>query len=86
MYSHHRLSLSAEAPDPNADNATERENRIRFYQRNGFTLSGKLAVESGVTYTMLQHGGDFTEAEYIALMKNFAGLFSPLLKINFQRQ
>nr|WP_048704649.1 GNAT family N-acetyltransferase [Companilactobacillus ginsenosidimutans] len=84
MYAGHRFCLSAEKPDSKAANAEQRERRIAFYKRNGFNDFGKVAVEDGVTYTMLSYGdADFEKQEYIDLQAYFSGIFTPFAKIKF---
>lgn len=83
MYSGQNFCLSVERPDKKAANAEQREKRIQFYQRNGFVLSDKVAVEQGVEYAMLYHGHDFEKSTYIHLIEYFAGIFKKIFKTEF---
>lgn len=83
MYQGQRFCLSAEAPDSEADNNETRLRRIAFYQRNGFELSHKTALEKGVKYTMMHRNGNFENAEYQKIIAYFAGFFKFIFKVEF---
>ena len=55
-YPDHRFSLGCEEPDENADDNEMRLRRKRFYERNGFSDTGRRAHWQGVTYAMMAIG------------------------------
>lgn len=83
MYEGQHFAISVEPIDDTADNAAQRRSRVKFYERNGFTMSSKLALEQGVKYSMMYHNSDFEKQDYIDLIAYYAGIFSGIFKTEF---
>lgn len=76
------IVLNVEAEDPSAENANQRESRIRFYSRNGITDTGYLFQDTGEIYSVLASDCDsFIPQEYERLLKRFSfGLYQKRLR------
>ena len=67
------LVLNAEALDPAAANAEQREKRVRFYRKNGITDTGFRFRDGEVTYSVLASDPKrLNVQEYAALVKRFS--------------
>ncbi|MCD8040966.1 MAG: GNAT family N-acetyltransferase [Clostridia bacterium] len=82
-YNDKKIILCMEELDTSAKNFEERIKRKRFYERNGFNLSGIKSVEAGVWYDLLVYGGEITYEEFADLMKDYMG--SLLFKLIFKQ-
>lgn len=72
-HSSKNIVLNVEAENPSAENANQRENRIRFYCRNGITDTGYLFQDAGETYSVLASDcNSFIPQEYERLLKRFS--------------
>lgn len=69
----YRIYLMAENPDIECDNKKERENRISFYKKNGFTLSDVVVIEFEVNYRILYLTKKVSKEEFILAMKYLLG-------------
>lgn len=81
-HSSKNIVLNVEAEDPSAENANQRESRIRFYSRNGITDTGYLFQDTGEIYSVLASDCDsFIPQEYERLLKRFSfGLYQKRLR------
>lgn len=71
------ISLMIEdTADTSADNYEQRINRLGFYQSNGFKQLDVRINEAGVAYELLGTEDSVTQADFLALMKDYTG---PLL-------
>ena len=61
--------------ETDADNYEERINRLGFYQSNGFKQLDIRINEAGVGYELLGTDDSVTQADFLALMKDYAGAF-----------
>ena len=59
--------------ETDADNYEERINRLGFYQANGFKQLHVRINEAGVKYELLGTDDSVTQADFLALMKDYAG-------------
>lgn len=59
--------------DSSADNYEQRINRLGFYQANGFQQLHVKINEAGVAYELLGTDDSVTQADFLALMKDYAG-------------
>ena len=69
----YRIYLLAENPDLECDNKNERDKRITFYKRNGFTLSDIEVIEFDVNYRILYLTHLVSKEEFIGSMKYLLG-------------
>ena len=68
------ISLMIEdTADTNADNYEQRINRLGFYQANGFKQLNVRINEAGVGYELLGTEDTVTQADFLALMRDYAG-------------
>lgn len=76
-HSSKNIVLNVEAEKPSAENANQRESRIRFYDKNGITDTGYLFQDAGETYSVLASDCEsFIPQEYERLLKRFSfGLY-----------
>lgn len=81
-HSSKNIVLNVEAKKPSAENANQRENRIRFYCRNGITDTGYLFQDAGETYSVLASDcNNFIPQEYERLLKRFSfGLYQKSIR------
>lgn len=81
-HSSKNIVLNVEAKKPSAENANQRENRIRFYCRNGITDTGYLFQDAGETYSVLASDcNSFIPQEYERLLKRFSvGLYQKSIR------
>ena len=71
------ISLMIEdTADTSADNYEQRINRLGFYKNNGFMQLDVRVNEAGVAYELLGTEDSVTQADFLALMKDYTG---PLL-------
>lgn len=70
--------LNIEPLDEFAENAEQRERRWRFYQKNGFLMTGYLLEEDGQYFEILSTSTSFSVADYI---KNVGRLSFGLQKV-----
>jgi len=74
MYPDRAVTLEIEdTADKDADNYTQRINRLGFYQRNGFKQLQIRVNEAGVVFELLSTEEGITREEFLGLMKNFLG-------------
>ncbi len=68
------ISLMIEdTEDTSADNYEQRINRLGFYQANGFQQLHVKINEAGVDYELLGTEDTVTQADFLTLMKDYAG-------------
>ena len=68
------ISLMIEdTEDKNADNYEQRIGRLGFYQANGFKQLHVKINEAGVGYELLGTDTTVTQADFLALMKDYTG-------------
>ena len=72
-YANKRVFLLAEDPSIPSINQSERDNRIRFYEHNGFKLTETRIVEYGVEYVVLTSNEDVNKDEFLSLMEYLLG-------------
>ncbi|MCD8373100.1 MAG: GNAT family N-acetyltransferase [Clostridia bacterium] len=72
-YKDYNIVLNIEELDENVENFEDRLNRKKFYEKNGFRLTGIKTIEKGVRYDLMLCGEDTTYKEFASLIKNFAG-------------
>ena len=72
-YQDKRVFLMAEDPSIPSINQSERDNRIRFYEHNGFKLTETRIVEYGVEYVVLTSNEDVNKDEFLSLMEYLLG-------------
>lgn len=78
------ISLMIEdTEDTSADNYEERINRLGFYKANGFKQLHIRVNEAGVAYELLGTEDSVTQADFLALMKDYVGPF--LYKILYRK-
>lgn len=78
------ISLMIEdTEDTSADNYEQRINRLGFYQANGFKQLHVKINEAGVGYELLGTEAFVTQADFLALMKDYVGEF--LYKILYRK-
>lgn len=65
--------LLIERLDPQAPNRTQREDRKRFYERNGFSSAGLFVSGGGGEMEVLQKGGTVSGEGYLALQAHALG-------------
>lgn len=70
-YPEHRIVLSIEPLEEGAENFSQRQRRLEFYQKNGFADIGLSSTHRGMTYTTLVYGGTFTPEEWKQLWKHY---------------
>lgn len=69
------ISLMIEdTADTDADNYEQRITRLGFYQANGFKQLNVRINEAGVGYELLGTDTTVTQADFLALMKDYAGV------------
>ncbi|MFD1393704.1 GNAT family N-acetyltransferase [Lacticaseibacillus jixianensis] len=71
------LVLALEPQDQSAPNHRQRAARLRFYQRNGFSLQPFQVVDLGVAYDTMVRNGRFVPAQFDHLMRGYTGLAYP---------
>ena len=57
------------------DNLKERLERLKFYEKNGFSKLNIKINEAGVDYELLGTSLNVTQADFLLLMKNYIGSF-----------
>ena len=72
-YSGNKIFLAREGLDEPCDNFEQRQNRHKFYLKNGFVDLDCKIVEGGVVFDTMSIGGDITNAEYTALIDSWCG-------------
>ncbi len=73
-YPDKRIFLEIEQPDPDAENAVQRERRKRFYLRNGCKEANVFARVYGTEMELLQVSGKpVSFSEYCALLRQVLG-------------
>lgn len=76
-YSGKTLMLEIETlSNPEAENYEQRQARLAFYERNGFTTTSIREEDNSVTYDILQCGRDITIADMEAAHRNLSSGFS----------
>ena len=74
MYPGRTITLAIEdTADAKADNYDQRIQRLKFYERNGFTQLHFRVNEVGVVYELLGTEKGVTQADFLKLMKNYVG-------------
>ncbi|MDO4484005.1 MAG: GNAT family N-acetyltransferase [Clostridia bacterium] len=66
------IALNVESPDPQAENALQREKRIEFYKRNGIVDTGRRLTNRGVNLSVLSNADTFDVQEYERLISSMA--------------
>ena len=78
------VALEIEMLDDAAPNAEQRERRLRFYERNGFSDTGYLSIDGKCTYTVLSTipaGEEFPADDLRRTCRTmFAHLMAPRIK------
>lgn len=69
--------------ETSAKNMDERIRRLKFYERNGFKRLHIKINEAGVRYELLGTDNTVTQADFLALMKEYIGGF--LFKIIYRK-
>ena len=62
--------------DPQADNPEQRQRRLRFYRKNGFTQTGLLLPYDGVPFEVMIHGMDITQQDVDTLQDKMEDLYA----------
>ena len=75
MFPDHIRFFDLEAPDESAENAQQRTARIRFYERNGYHLTGDSFESEGVALTIMTDSDEFSMTGELA---EFAAALEPL--------
>lgn len=75
MFPDHIRFFDLEAPDESAENAQQRTARIRFYERNGYHLTGDSFESEGVALTIMTDSDEFSLTGELA---EFAAALEPL--------
>lgn len=77
-----QVVLHAEYPDSSADNAEQREKRIKFYAKNGVTDTGYYFSDGAEKYIILASDGTKADMEeYKTLLKKLSfGFYTPTIK------
>ena len=75
MFPDHIRFFDLEAPDESAENAQQRTARIRFYERNGYHLTGDSFESEGVALTVMTDSDEFSMTGELA---EFAAALEPL--------
>ena len=75
-YSGNKIFLARERLDEPCDNLEQRQNRHKFYLKNGFADLDCKIVEGGVVFDAMSIGGGITNAEYSALIDSWCGKFA----------
>ncbi len=70
-YPEHRIVLSIEPLEEDAVNFSQRERRLEFYRKNGFSDIHLASSYHGVNYSTLVYGGGFTKEEWKQLWKHY---------------
>lgn len=66
------MLVEVEAPAAGADNQTQRLQRIRFYEKNGFQNLERTITGRGVTYQLYATSQDYDRDAYFALFCQFS--------------
>lgn len=70
------VALNVEPPDPAAENAPQRERRIRFYERNGFRDTGLKIEDYTGKYLVLSTAAEFSTEDYLSVLRRMSlGLY-----------
>lgn len=69
----YRVYLMAEDPYIECNNKEERNNRLKFYMKNGFKTNKETVIEFGVQYLILYQGERVTKEDFLNTMKYFLG-------------
>ena len=69
----YRIYLMAEDPYIECHNKDERNNRLKFYMKNGFKTNKETVIEFGVQYLILYFGDRVTKKDFLNTMKYFLG-------------
>lgn len=64
LYPEYQLVLDMEPLDPNAENYDERLRRTRFYERHGFSLTGRCMTYFGNTFEIMCTKAPFREEDF----------------------
>ena len=65
------ITLTIESPyKEDAENIDERKKRLKFYEKNGYSLINVPINDWGVEYEMLSTNGIVTKEEFLRLMRN----------------
>lgn len=84
MYSDCVLLLEIEDTTlTDADNYFERINRLKFYQKNGYSQTYIYLNEAGVDFELLGTAGNVRQSEFLSLMKKYLGTM--LFKIIYRK-
>lgn len=65
------ITVNIEPLDVEAKNASERERRLAFYERNGYLQTGYMVKGEKVPYMVLSSDGKLDVNEYLKLLKKF---------------
>ena len=84
MYPEKVITLLIEdTTDKNADNLSQRLNRLKFYESNDFKQLNIKINEAGVNYELLGTATTITKNDFLALMKDYLGIV--LFKIIYRK-
>ena len=75
LYGDKKIILAIEEMDERADNYPERLRRLKFYEKNGFRMSGYKLREVNMVYDLLSLTEPPTPEEYSAIPRVFLGKF-----------
>lgn len=74
------IALEIEPMDPTADNWEQRQARLRFYERNGFTMTPYDLHEDTEVYTVLSTADPFVVEDFEATYADIdLGAYTPVL-------
>lgn len=73
-YCSRRLFLAIEEVEEKYNNYDQRVNRLHFYERAGFVLTGQKMQEANVIYDLMSVCGRISNKEYRSLIRSFMGL------------
>ncbi|MCT0007655.1 GNAT family N-acetyltransferase [Weissella confusa] len=66
------IVLNIEPQDVSADNADQRAKRLRFYQKNGFMLTGYVIEDSNQEFDILSTSNHFSIVDYKRAVKKLS--------------
>ena len=70
-YKNKIITLTIESPYKlDADNIDERKKRLKFYEKNGYSLINVPINDWGVEYEMISANGKVTKEDFLQLMRN----------------
>ena len=78
-YNNNTIYLAIEPLDKNADNYEQRLKRYAFYEKNGFYNTKKLVTTGSNFYLILASKNEFSNNNFIALIKTFNKKSHPII-------